>query len=192
MNSASIGNLSSKLVVRSARVADLDGIEEMINDFAVGHPAATHQRSRARLHEAYFGDSPVAHLVIAARDNRPVGMAQWTRIYEMFWSVYGGSVEWLYVRPQVRRSGVVAALMAEVCAQVRASGGEFLYGGGGDEVEPLYERVAIGGPTNQCHLSAEAFQVFADLAGLPPRAIVRRLPSVELNRVAAAMRSSVA
>jgi GNAT superfamily N-acetyltransferase len=190
MKSASIGGLSSNLVVRSARVADLDGIEEMINDFAMGHPAATHPRSRARLHEAYFGDSPVAHLVIAARGAQPVGMAQWTKIYEMFSSVYGASVEWLYVRPQARRSGIVAALMAEVCAQVRAAGGEFLYGGGGDEVEPLYERVAIGGPTNQCHLSAEAFQVFADLAGLPPRAIVRRLPSVELNRVAAAVRCS--
>ena len=71
-------------------------------------------------------------------------------------------------------------------------GGEFLYGGGGDDVEKLYERVAIGGPTNQCHLSAEAFQAFADLSGLDPRTIVRRIPPVELNRVAAAVRGPVA
>jgi hypothetical protein len=181
----------NSLVVRAARETDLDAIEEMTNDFAVGHPAATHPRSRAKLREAYFGDCPVAHLVVAARDDYPVGMAQWTRIYEMFWSAYGASMEWLYVRPQARRSGIVAAIVAEVCAQVRGSGGEFLYGGGGDEVERLYERVAVGGRTNHCHLSAEAFQAFADLAGLAPRAIVRRLPPVELNRVAAAVRSRV-
>lgn len=183
-----VGNLSNKLQVRSARESDLDALEEMINDFAIGHPAATHSRSRSRLREAYFGDSPVAHLVVAVRDGIPVGMAQWTKIYEMFWSSYGATVEWLYVRPEFRRSGIVAAIVAEVCAQVRAAGGEFLYGGGGDEVEPLYERVAIGGPTNHCHLSAEAFQVFADLAGLPPRKIVRHLPAIELNRVAAVVR----
>jgi hypothetical protein len=182
----------SNLVVRAAREADLNGIEEMINDFVVGHPAQKHPRSREKLRDAYFGDSPVANLVIAARDDIPVGMAQWTRIYEMFWSTYGGSVEWLYVRPAFRGSGIVTAIVAEVCAQVRTAGGDFLYGGGGDDVEPLYERVAIGGPTNQCHLSAEAFQAFADLAGLPPRTIVRRIPAVELNRVAAAVRSSVA
>lgn len=192
MNSSSVGNLPSNLVVRAAREADLDGIAEMIDDFVIGHPAQTHPRSRDKLREAYFGESPVANLVIAARDDLPIGMAQWTRIYEMFWSTYGGSVEWLYVRPAFRRSGIVTAIVAEVCAQVRAAGGDFLYGGGGDEVEPLYERVAIGGPTNQCHLSAAAFQAFADLAGLPPKTIVRRIPAVELNRVAAAARRSVA
>src|SRR6185369_9346629 len=97
----------------------------------------------------------------------------------------GGNVEWLYVRPEHRGSGVVAAIVAEICAEVRQAGGEFLYGGGGDEVERLYERVALGSPTNACHLSAEAFQAFADLAGLSPREIVRKLPSSELNLVAA-------
>ena len=155
-------------------------------------PAANHSRSPSKLREAYFGDLPVAHLIVAARGDIPVGMAQWTKIYEMFWNVYGAQVDWLYVRPQCRRSGIVTAIVAEVCAQVRAAGGEFLYGGGGSEVEPLYERVAIGGPTNECHLSAEAFQAFADLAGLPPKTIVRRIPSVELNRVAAVVRNSVA
>jgi GNAT superfamily N-acetyltransferase len=182
---------ASTLVVRTAREADLVAIAEMIRDFAKGHPAETHPRSPERLRDAYFGSSPVAHLVVATRDSRVIGMAQWTRIYEMFWGVYGASVEWLYVRPQFRGSGTVAAIMAEICAQVRRAGGEFLYGGGDDDVERLYERVAIGRPTHQCHLSAEAFQAFADLAGLKPKAIVRRLPAVELNRVAASVRTPV-
>jgi hypothetical protein len=116
-------------------------------------------------------------------------MGQWTRIYDMFWSMYGGIVEWLYVRPEHRGSGVVVAIVAEICAEVRKAGGEFLHGGGDDAVERLYERAAIGRPTHECHLSAEAFQVFADFAGSSPREIVRGLPSSELNRVPARSRS---
>ena len=41
-------------------------------------------------------------------------MGQWTLIYDMFWSAYGGNVEWLYVRPEHRGSGVVAAIVAEI------------------------------------------------------------------------------
>jgi len=155
----------------------------MVNDFVKGHPAEKHSRSRSALREAYFGDAPVANLVVAVNDGRVIGMGQWTRIYDMFWSMYGGNVEWLYVRPEHRGRGAVVAIVAEICAQVRRAGGEFLHGGGDGAAERLYERVAIGCPSHECHLSAEAFQVFADLAGLTPRQIVRRLPSLELNRV---------
>src|SRR5262249_24778445 len=155
----------------------------MVNDFVKGHPAEKHTRSRSALREAYFGNAPVANLVVAARGGRVIGMGQWTRIYDMFWSMYGGNVEWLYVRPKTRGSGVGVAIVAEVCSEVRRAGGEFLHGCGDDDVEHLYERLAIGHPTHECHLSAEAFQVFADLAGLTPREIFCRLPNVELNRI---------
>ena len=52
-------------------------------------------------------------------------MGQWTFIYDMFWSAYGGNVEWLYVRPEHRGSGVVAAIVAEISARVRDAGGEW-------------------------------------------------------------------
>jgi len=177
-----------KVIVRRAREADLDDLEDMVNDFVKGHPAERHSRSRSSLRNAYFGAAPVANLVVAARAERVIGMGQWTLIYDMFWGMYGANVEWLYVKPEYRGRGVVVAVVAEICAQVRSAGGEFLHGGGGDKVERLYERVAIGGPSNECHVSAEAFQVFADLAGLPAREIVRRLPGVELNCVAARAR----
>jgi len=176
------------LVIRVACEADIESIEEMVDDFVKDHPAEKHTRSRSALREAYFGSAPVANLVVAVRSGCDIGMGQWTRIYDMFWSMYGGNIEWLYVRTKHRGSGVVLAIVAEICAEVRLAGGEFLHGGGGDDVEPLYERVAVGGPTHECHLSAEAFQVFADLAGLPPRDICRRLPTVELNRIPARSR----
>jgi GNAT superfamily N-acetyltransferase len=176
--------MSDGLTIRLATEADLGDIEEMVNDFVKGHPAENHPRSRSALRAAYFGQAPVAKVVVAVIDGRVVGMGQWALIYDMFWSMYGGNAEWLYVRPQFRGRGIVAAIIAGICAQIRQAGGEFLHGGGGDKVELLYERVAIGGPSHECHVSAKAFHVFADLAGLTPREIVRRLPSPELNRVA--------
>jgi len=181
--------MSAAFAIRAAREADLDEIDEMVNDFVKGHPAEAHSRSRPKLRDAYFGAAPVARLLVATRADRVIGMGQWTLIYDMFWSTYGGNVEWLYVRPEHRGSGVVAAIVAEIGAQVRHAGGEFLHGGGARDVEGLYERVAMGWKAHECYLSAEAFQALADLAGLVPREIVRRLPDPGLNKVAARARA---
>lgn len=173
------------LVVRSAREEDLDDIEQMLNDFVKGHPAASHARSRSKLREAYFGEPRVGTLLVATRGERVIGMGHWALIYDMFWSAFGANVEWLYVRPEHRRSGVVAAIVAEIGRQVRNAGGEFLHGGGTREAEALYERVAMGWKAHECYVSAEAFQALADLAGMAPREIIRRLPDPGLNKVAA-------
>lgn len=175
--------------IRSGVEDDLDEVAIMIDDFVRGHPAEHHPRPIAKLRAALFGDSPVAHLIIATRRDRVVGMAQWFLIYDVFWAVYGVHAEWLYVRRELRGLGVAAALIAEVCAQGRRAGAEFLHGGGNEEVSRSYERIAIGGATRQCHVSAEAFQVFADLAGAPLRELVHRLPTPDLNRVPARPRA---
>ena len=178
------GNQGSELTVRSAVEADLAAVEEMVNDNVKGHPAERPPRSRSVLRDAYFGASPVAHLLVATRGDRVIGMGQWTLIYDMFWGMYDAHAEWLYVRREFRGRGVAAAIIAQICAQVHDAGGEFLRAGADDaEVAALYERVAMGWPARQCYLSAEAFRAFADLAGLPPRTIVRRIPAVELNKV---------
>src|SRR5262245_36331659 len=114
-----MNGISDLLTIRLACEADLDAIESMISDFVNGHPAETWPRSRSALRAAYFGETPVANLVVAVKHDRVVGMAQWTRIYDMFWSMYGGNVEWLYVRPEYRGRGLVAAIVAGVCGQVR-------------------------------------------------------------------------
>ena len=114
----------AELAVRSARDADLDDIEHMLNDFVKGHPAELHARSRSKLREAYFGaGAPVGRLLVATRGERVIGMGQWALIYDMFWSAFGGNVEWLYVRPEHRRSGVVAAIVAQISSEVRDAGG---------------------------------------------------------------------
>jgi GNAT superfamily N-acetyltransferase len=178
-----VASQGSNVTVRSATEADLEDVADLVRGFVANHPAESHPRPLSRLREAYFGAHPVAHLLVASKSGRIVAMAQWSRIYDMFWSAFGGEVGWLYVRPEARNLGVPAALVAEIARQVRLDGGELLHGGSEvDVITKLYERVAMGSPGRTCYVSAEAFQAFADLAGLPPREIVRRLPHPDLNR----------
>ncbi len=169
------------LLIRSARPSDLAAIEEMVDDFVKGHPAEKHPRSLDALRTAYFGERPVAHLLVAERAGRIIGMAQWRLIHDMFWGIFGAEAGWLYVRPGHRGSGVVAALVARICAQAQNAGAQFLHGGGGDGPQKLYERVAIGNAARECHLSGRAFEVMASLDGLPPRDIVAGLPAPEMG-----------
>jgi GNAT superfamily N-acetyltransferase len=185
MSTASAG---SAVVVRSFCEDDAADVADMIDDFVRDHPAEHHVRSPAKLRSAYLADPPVARLLVAVRDDRVVGMCQWSRIFDVFWSMFGGKPEWLYVRPEARGTGISAALIAAICDDVRRAGGEYLSGSYSDDLAGLYERVAIGSPSRECHVSAEAFQVLADLAGQPPREIVRGLPAPELNRVARRLR----
>lgn len=177
---------SSSLIIRRAQEDDLHDLADMVEDFVRGHPAEHHQRPREKLRVAFFGDDPVARVFVALKYGRIVGMGQWSRIFDMFWAMDGGKVEWLYVRREARGLGIAAAIIAAICDDVRRSGGEYICGGAmNDDVSRLYERVANGWPTRECALSAEAFQVFADLAGHAPREIVGRLPAPDLNRVPA-------
>jgi len=173
--------MKNSLTIRNARTSDILDIERMISDFVKGHPAENHPRSSQTLLTAYFGERPVAHLLVAERNGEVIGMAQWRLIHDMFWGMFGAEAEWLYVKPECRGSGVVAALVARLCAQASKAGAEFLHGGGGDGPSKLYERVAIGQSSRECHLSGQAFQVCAKLDGLSAREIVRRLPSPELG-----------
>jgi len=172
--------------IRDARESDLPAIAEMIGDFVKGHRAEHHPRSAENLRAAYFGEAPVANLLVATREGQPVGMVQWAKFYDAFWSMFGVQGEWLYVRPDARGVAIAAALIAELCARARRDGAEFLRGGAlTDDVARLYERCAIGAPSFECHVSGEAFQVLADLGGRPVREIVRGLPNRELGRVPA-------
>src|SRR5262245_26338081 len=109
----------SDITIRSATEADLEIIEQLVDGFVAGHPAASHARLRHKLREAYFGSRPVAQLLLAERGGRVVGMGQWTLIYDMFWAAFGAEAGWLYVRPDSRGLGIPAAIAAEICHRAR-------------------------------------------------------------------------
>jgi GNAT superfamily N-acetyltransferase len=158
---------NSRLEVRSATEADLDDIAGMVQAFAQGHSAERHPRTPSSVKEAFFGARPVAHLVVATSRGRIVGMAQWARIYDMFWAAFGGDISWLYVRPEARGLGIPAAIIAEICQQVRLAGGELIRGNAQEGSNAaLYDRVARGWPSTEGYLSAESFELFSDQAGV--------------------------
>ena len=67
--------MQTRLTVRPACEADLDDIENMINDFVRGHPAEKQTRSRSALREAYFAD-----VVVFKNSISLISLKRWLRI----------------------------------------------------------------------------------------------------------------
>lgn len=175
--------MSSGFVVRPAVEADLPAVEKLVDAFVAGHPAQNQPRPRDVTRSVFFGATPVAHLVVACRGDEVIGMGQWQRIYDLFWGKFGAEAGWLFVEPGRRGLGVGAALVAEIAAEAKTAGCEFLHGGADlPEIARLYKRVAVGaGYSWAGFVGGEAFPALTSLAGLPPREIVRRLPDKALN-----------
>jgi GNAT superfamily N-acetyltransferase len=171
------------LTIRCAVEADLDVLLELIDLFTVDHPSAHHPRPREVIGAAFFGPDAVLRAVVAEERGRVIGYAGWRRGFDFFWAMWGADAEGLFVRREARGRGVAAALVARVCAEVRAGGGVFLRGTYHDVLAPLYERSASSWPVREAYLSASAFARMADLARKPIREIVKGLPAPELNRI---------
>jgi GNAT superfamily N-acetyltransferase len=67
--------------------------------------------TEALLHEAMFGERPVAEAVIAERDGTALGMALFFHNFSTWTGWKGLYLEDLYVTPEARGSGVGAALL---------------------------------------------------------------------------------
>jgi GNAT superfamily N-acetyltransferase len=171
------------LTIRSADEADLDVLLDLIDLFTVDHPSAHHPRPPAVMADAFFGPAALLRAVVAEERGRVIGYAGWRRAFDFFWAMWGADVEGLFVRPEARGRGVAAALVAQVCTEVRAGGGVFLRGTYDPALARLYERAVNAWPVREAYLSASAFARMADLAGKPVREIVKGLPAPELNRV---------
>jgi GNAT superfamily N-acetyltransferase len=171
------------LIVRPATPDDIAVLATLIDGFAKGHPAECHVRSLDRLRDAFFGNQPVAHALLAEKNATVVGFGAWRKAYDFFWSMYGGDGLGLYVVPSHRGLGVAACLVAAICAEIREHGGHFLQTSYDADLSQLYERVGVGRSERACHISALAFDRLAGMAGRSAREIVRALPDKTLNYV---------
>jgi N-acetylglutamate synthase-like GNAT family acetyltransferase len=173
----------SDLLVRRATTNDVDVLAALIDGFAKGHPAENHPRSIEKLRDAFFGNEPLAHVLLAEKNGHAIGFAAWRKTYDVFWSMSGGEGIGLYLSPAHRGSGAALCLIAAMCAEIRKAGGRFLQTSYAPELSSLYERVGVGTSERACHVSALAFEKLADAAGTPARRIIRGLPDKASNYV---------
>jgi GNAT superfamily N-acetyltransferase len=102
-------------MIRPATPADIAVIRQLIVELAVyeREPDAV-KASEADLHEALFGDRPLAEAVLAEIAGEAVGMALFFSNFST-WAGKGGIyLEDLFVRPQARGQGVGKALLVHL------------------------------------------------------------------------------
>jgi GNAT superfamily N-acetyltransferase len=170
------------LTVRSVVPGDVPGVARLVEQFM--HDAFT--RPWGGSAEALARDGFGAHFemsVAIAADAELVGFAAWEDMYDLHHCVPGAHVIDLYVAPSHRGIGVALALLADVSAHVRDRGGSFLRGQAlpARGLEHLYGRVAVLFPGDECNVGGRAFRALADLAGVPAREAIRRLPEKAWN-----------
>ena len=170
------------LTVRSALPRDVPDVARLVERFM--HDAFS--RAWGGSAEALARDGFGAHfdMSVAAKTGAGlVGFAAWEGIYDLHHCVPGAHIIDLYVDPSHRGVGVALELLADVAARVRDRGGRFLRGQAlpARGLEHLYGRVAVLFPGDECNVGGRAFRVLADLAGVPAREAIRRLPEKTWN-----------
>jgi GNAT superfamily N-acetyltransferase len=113
----------SGAMIRSATPADIAVIRQLIVDLAVyeREPDAV-KASEADLHQALFGDRPLAEAVLAEVDGAAVGVALFFTNFST-WAGRGGLyLEDLFVKPEARGQGVGKALLVHLAGIAVARG----------------------------------------------------------------------
>src|SRR5262245_16786556 len=124
------------------------------------------------------------NILVADENEALIGFAAWTSSYDLHHCVSGGEVLDVYVTPGRRGRGVAVALLAAAANEVRRAGGTYLKGLVVAERagRRLYQRLGVSFPGKHCYVSGRAFRALGDLAGQPPREILRTLPDKGWNR----------
>jgi GNAT superfamily N-acetyltransferase len=100
------------VTIRDAAPGDVATILRFIRELAEFEREADKVvATEALLHDAMFGERPVAEAVIAERDSTPLGMALFFHNFSTWTGWKGLYLEDLYVTPEARGSGVGAALL---------------------------------------------------------------------------------
>jgi GNAT superfamily N-acetyltransferase len=110
-------------MIRSATPADIAVIRQLIVDLAVyeREPDAV-KASEADLHQALFGDRPLAEAVLAEVGGVAVGLALFFTNFST-WAGRGGLyLEDLFVKPEARGQGVGKALLVHLAGVAVARG----------------------------------------------------------------------
>jgi GNAT superfamily N-acetyltransferase len=109
--------------IEAAQPSDLALILSLIRELAE-YEQLSHEvtATEALLRDALFGDSPVAHAVIARAGESPAGFALYFYSFSTFLARPGLYLEDLFVRPEWRKRGLGTQLLSHLAAIAVARG----------------------------------------------------------------------
>jgi len=101
--------------IRPVTVADVPAVVALVHDLAHYEKAPEQcHLTEEQLHAALFGPTPALFGLVALDDDRVAGFALYFLNFSTWEGVHGIYLEDLYVRPQVRGSGLGKALLTRL------------------------------------------------------------------------------
>jgi GNAT superfamily N-acetyltransferase len=104
--------------IRRVRESDVDTLVQLVHDLAAYEQAPKECRlTPEKLRAALFADSPAVFGHVAEVDGEIVGFMLWFLNFSTWRGVHGIYLEDLYVRPELRGSGLGKALLATLARE---------------------------------------------------------------------------
>lgn len=104
--------------IRRVRESDVDDLVQLVHDLAAFEQAPAECRLTAdKLRAALFAETPAVFGHVAEQDGQIVGFAIWFLNFSTWRGVHGIYLEDLYVRPELRGSGLGKALLATLAKE---------------------------------------------------------------------------
>ena len=118
---------TNRINVRPATLEDVPLLLELIRGLAE-YEKLQHEVTATEelLREHLFGSAPVASALVGEVDGRPEGYAVYFRRYSTFSGKPGIYLEDIFVRPDIRGSGLGKAMMAALSRLVVEAGGDHM------------------------------------------------------------------
>ncbi|HVW44573.1 MAG TPA: GNAT family N-acetyltransferase [Amycolatopsis sp.] len=104
--------------IRRIQESDVDTVVGLVHDLAAYEKAPAECRLNSeKLRTALFGDHPAVFAHVAEQAGEIVGFALWFLNFSTWRGVHGIYLEDLYVRPELRGSGLGKALLATLAKE---------------------------------------------------------------------------